>query len=210
MKKRKLTKNPLNKLSIIFFIIFLIILLDLLFTKQLLKLDYLVNNLIQNIQSPLLTKTFIFITNFGNTIPLIIFTIFLLIFLYIRKKYSHLILLILSMLTGLVIELSIKYLVHRIRPSNGLIQASTYSFPSGHATMAVIFFSILLYSIIETIKSKKTKLILSLIIISIILLIGFSRIYLNVHYFSDVLAGLVLGLFINSTTLLLIEKIYKK
>jgi len=113
------------------------------------------------------------------------------------------------MLIGVILELSIKILVHRLRPEHALIPITKYSFPSGHATMAIIFFSILSYSIVEHIKNK-TKILLTSITLILILLIGFSRIYLGVHWFSDVLGGLILGLFINSTILLVLEYLYKK
>ncbi len=213
MKKRVpaiFKKNPLILISIISLILFLIILLDVLTTKQLIKLDYLIYKSILNIQTPILTPAFILITNFGNTIPLIILTIILSIFLLIRKKYSHLILLILSMSLGTILELSIKLLIHRLRPEQALINITRFSFPSGHATIATIFFTILLYSLIENIKSKKVKIILTIAAIIIILLISFSRIYLGVHWFSDVLGGIILGILINSSILLAIEMWYKK
>jgi len=114
------------------------------------------------------------------------------------------------MLVGVILELSIKGLVHRLRPEHALIPITRYSFPSGHTTMATIFFTILLYSLMENIKSKKTKILLTIITSIIIFLIGFSRIYLGVHWFSDVIGGFILGLFINSIILLIIEIIYKR
>ena len=160
---KRTNKNPLIVISIILLILFLIILIDILTTKQITKLDILVYKNISQIQTPILTKIFIFITNFGATIPLIILTILLSLILLIRKKYSHLILLISSMLIGVILELSIKILVHRLRPEHALIPITKYSFPSGHATMAIIFFSILSYSIVEHIKNKTKILWFSLL-----------------------------------------------
>lgn len=212
MKKRsKLTqiKNPLLLIILISTLLFLIIIIDILTTKQIIKLDYSIYKNILKIQNPILTPFFLLITNFGSTIPLIILTILFSIFLILRKKYAHLIILISSMLLGLILELSIKSLIHRLRPDFSLIQVTRFSFPSGHTTMATIFFTILLYSIIENIKSKKTKIILSLTSISIILLIGFSRLYLGVHWFSDVLGGFLLGTIILSATILILNKCKK-
>jgi undecaprenyl-diphosphatase len=207
--KRATKKNPLILISIISLILFLIILLDVLTTKQLIKLDLSIYKNILRIQTPILTPGFILITNFGNTIPLIILTTILSIFLLIRKKYAHFILLIASMSLGVILELSIKLLIHRLRPEQALIDITRFSFPSGHATMATIFFTILLYALIEK-KSKKVKIILTITAILIIFLISFSRIYLGVHWFSDVLGGIVLGILINSSMLLAIERWYKK
>lgn len=209
MKKRG-KKNNLLLITIVSLILFLILLIDILTTKQITKIDYAIYKNIFSIQNPILTPIFITITNFGSTLPLIILTILLSIFLLLRKKYSHLILLISSMLLGLVLELSIKYLVHRLRPSYSLIQERLFSFPSGHTTMATIFFTILLYSIIENIKNKKIKVYLSAIALILIILIGFSRIYLGVHWFSDVIGGFILGILINSIALLVMKYYYKK
>lgn len=208
--KQIIKKNPLVLISIISLSLFLIILLDVLTTKQLIKLDLLIYKNILKIQTPILTPVFILITNFGSTIPLTILTIILSAFLLIRKKYSYIILLILSMSIGAILELSIKLLIHRLRPEQALIDITRFSFPSGHATMATIFFTILLYSLIENIKTKKTKIALAITSIAIILLISFSRIYLGVHWFSDVLGGIILGTLINSSIILAIEMWYKK
>lgn len=202
--------KTLIKICITSLILFIILLFDLLVTKQITKLDYLIYGNIPSIQQPLLTRIFIIITSFGSTIPLIIFTAILSIFLIIKKKYSHLILLLLSMALGLIIELGIKQLVHRLRPELQLVNANLFSFPSGHATMALIFFTILLYSMIENIKNKKAKLTKAITTLIIILLIGFSRIYLGVHWLSDVLGGFLLGIFITSFCLLILEIIYNK
>jgi len=109
---------------------------------------------------------------------------------------------------GLSFESIIKIILQRVRPENALIKISEYSFPSGHATVSIIFFSILLYSFKEDIKNKVLKNIFIISNIIIILLIGFSRIYLNVHWFSDVIGGFSLGLFL-LTLLVLIFKIVK-
>jgi undecaprenyl-diphosphatase len=212
MKKRGKTvikKNILILISIICLILFLIILIDILTTKQITKLDYLIYKAILNIQTPIITPFFIVITFFGNTIPLIILTIIFSAFLLIKRKYFHLTFLILSMCLGTISELSIKALIHRLRPENSLIEITRFSFPSGHATMTTIFLTIFLYSTIKNIKSKKVKTALVITTILIIFLISLSRIYLGVHWFSDVLGGIILGILINSFILFLIKR-YKK
>lgn len=87
-----------------------------------------------------------------------------------------------------------------------LIEESGYSFPSGHAMVSVAFYGLFIYYIYKFIKSKKIKIGLILLNILIILLIGFSRIYLGVHNFSDILGGYLIGIFY----LLLYIKLIKK
>ena len=215
MKKRvklKFTKRhkALITTSVISLIIFGIILLDILTTKYITKLDYFIYYHTPLIQEDLLNQFFLFITSIGNTIPLITLSVLLGIFLIFKKKYGHLIVLVSSMFIGLGLESLIKILVHRFRPELSLIKETSFSFPSAHATLAIIFFSVLLYSLLEEIKKPKNKAALGIGIGLIVLLIGFSRIYLGVHWLSDVLGGFSLGLFTISLILLILEIIFNK
>jgi len=68
------------------------------------------------------------------------------------------------------------------------------SFPSGHAIMVVTFYGLLIYILQHSISIDWLKLMLTFLVVVLILLIGFSRVYLRVHYASDVAAGFVIGL----------------
>jgi undecaprenyl-diphosphatase len=159
------------------------------------KLDVWINAKIVLLWNPVLNKIMIFITNIVSPLSLLILSIILLgIFVFKKKRYYSLLLLF-SISGGLFLEKIIKLIVQRARPENALIEVSGYSFPSGHATMALIFFSLLLYAFKDDIKNKALKYIFVVGSIILFLLIGFSRTYLNVHWFSDVIAGFSLCLF---------------
>jgi undecaprenyl-diphosphatase len=96
---------------------------------------------------------------------------------------------------GLLLETLIKLIVQRARPENSLITETGFSFPSGHATMSLILFTLLLLTFKNDIKNNALKWVFIVCNITLILLIGLSRIYLNVHWFSDVIGGFALGLF---------------
>jgi undecaprenyl-diphosphatase len=88
----------------------------------------------------------------------------------------------------------LKYLFKRKRPLSPLLKAARgLSFPSGHAIMAVTFYGLLLYILMHSVSASWLKLVITVAIILIILLIGLSRVYLRVHYASDVLAGFIIG-----------------
>ncbi len=89
----------------------------------------------------------------------------------------------------------IKEIVQRNRPEETLhlIQQGGYSFPSGHAMTGLVFYGLTLYFILSFIKKSSIRWMLLAIGVTYIFLIGFSRIYLGVHYPSDVLAGWCLG-----------------
>src|SRR3989344_385768 len=100
----------------------------------------------------------------------------------------------------------IKALAQRARPENALIETSTYSFPSGHATLAIVFFSLLIYLFGKNIKNTFIRWSFIAGNIFLILLIGYTRIYLNAHWFTDVIAGFALGLLWFSFVIILWKK----
>lgn len=159
------------------------------------KLDIWINAKIVLLWNPLLNKIMIFITNIISPTHLFVLLIILFGVLVYKRKWYYSSLLLFSMIGGLLFEFLTKLIIHRARPENALIEVSGYSFPSGHATMAIIFFSLFLYSFKDDIKNRVFKNIFVISNVILFLLIGFSRVYLNVHWFSDVIAGFALGLF---------------
>ena len=87
----------------------------------------------------------------------------------------------------------------RAKPLNTLIPETSFSRPSGHATIDVVFFGLITYLFI----TKKHKLTATLISTLIILITGFTRLYLRVHWLTDVIAGLTLGTIILITSILI-------
>ena len=88
----------------------------------------------------------------------------------------------------------IKQIVRRIRPEHLMIIEETgFSFPSGHAMMTFVFFALLIHFVWKTIKNKPLKIALISLFSVITLAIGFSRIYLGVHYLTDILAGFLIS-----------------
>lgn len=159
------------------------------------QLDVWLNKKMVLLQSPHLNDVMIFITNIASPLSLFLLSVFLLVVLIVKKKWYHMILLATGMTGGLLLEVIIKFLMHRERPVSALIEVSGYSFPSGHATMATIFFVLLLYAFKDDIKHKLLRLLFVFGTILTFILVGLSRVYLNVHWFSDVLAGFALGIF---------------
>ena len=105
-----------------------------------------------------------------------------------------------------------KQIVRRIRPEHLMIIKETgFSFPSGHAMMTFAFFFLLAHFIWVTIKNKPLKISLVVICAAIIDLVSFSRIYLGVHYLTDILAGWLLTCAILMSCLLVYNsKMFRK
>lgn len=100
-------------------------------------------------------------------------------------------------------NLIFKYIVQRARPNGLMIIAETgFSFPSGHAMMTFAFFFLLAHFLWITIKNKPLKITLVVVCAILIEMVSFSRIYLGVHYLSDILAGWLLTLAILGSALI--------
>ncbi|HEV7782179.1 MAG TPA: phosphatase PAP2 family protein [Chitinophagaceae bacterium] len=98
------------------------------------------------------------------------------------------------LLSSLLLMTVLKRLMHRNRPPDPLVDGITnFSFPSGHAVMSVAFYGLLIWYASVTIKTRWVRWLLILLLLFIIAAIGFSRIYLRVHYATDVVAGICIG-----------------
>lgn len=117
----------------------------------------------------------------------------LLLFLIIKDKRIP-VSIILIMIFTVLFNLIMKFTIKRPRPVNMLVEESFYSFPSGHAMCSVVFYGLILYLFGRKNKNYFANILMSFIIIMLILGICFSRIYLNVHYFSDVVFGIIYGI----------------
>ena len=117
-----------------------------------------------------------------------------------NTKYFHIF--ILATILGALLPFIIKILTGIPRPS---LFPTDFSFPSGHATIATIFLFSIIFLLIPIIKSGVLKYVLLTAAIIVFPLIAFSRIYLSVHWTSDVIAGIFLGImcFMSAQVLLL-------
>ena len=144
--------------------------------------------LISNFATPIAK----FITNFGGAIFLITLTIVLLVLIKNKKIgisiFSNLV--IVTILNQLL-----KAILQRPRPTEyRIVEETGYSFPSGHSMVSMAFYGYLIYLIYKYVKNKYIKWI-SIVLLSILVCsIGISRIYLGVHYTSDVLGGFLISM----------------
>lgn len=143
------------------------------------------------------TKLMEIITFFGSHYFLIPANLLVALFFLLTKKSRYSIKVSAIALSSVLIMLGLKLLFNRHRPLIPLLQpAKGLSFPSGHAFMSVCFYGLLMIIIWKEEKPHPVlKWTLLLIVIALLLSIGFSRIYLRVHYFTDVVAGFCIGSF---------------
>jgi undecaprenyl-diphosphatase len=144
--------------------------------------------------SPSKTAFFKAYTVFFNTLPIMLVVVVGVAVLFLYKFYRIGFFFLLIPLVGSVINVGIKDIIDRSRPQvNQLIHYGGYSFPSGHSTIAALVFGSIILLVQRISLPRYIKWILIFILLFAILLVGISRIYIGVHYPSDVLAGFCLG-----------------
>lgn len=197
MKKKSL-------ITLIVLIILLVIDIVLLLTGYMSNIDSLIYEFIFSFNNSILTDIFKLISFIASTKMIVLYNIIIVIVMIIRKSNKLLLVPIASLISAIVNNL-IKVIVARERPGiNPLVIETTYSFPSGHSMISILFFGTLLYILNR--DNYKYKRVFNIIIPIYILSVGISRIYLGVHYFSDCITGYLIALII----LLLLTNIRRK
>ena len=180
------------------------------FNKEIMKGDIIGYKIVSTfLISDFATPIAKFITNFGGAIFLVIATITL--FIVIRNKKIGI-----SILSNLAIVTVLNQLIKRIlqrpRPTEyRIIEETGYSFPSGHSMVSMAFYGYFIYLIYKYVKNKYVKWISISLLSLLICAIGISRIYLGVHYTSDVLGGFLISIsyliiYISAANKFIIEK----
>lgn len=206
--KNFLKKN--YKLVVIFICLILILeIVEDLFEKEIMMKDIIGYKVISSLISEKTIPIAKFITNLGGVIWLITFSTIL--FIFIKNKKIGLCIYINLALSGGLNQI-LKHIVQRPRPTEyRLIDESGYSFPSGHSMVSAAFYGLLIYIIYKNVKNKYLRNFLIALLVILIASIGISRIYLGVHYTSDVLAGFLISicyliLFTNVVKFCMIDK----
>lgn len=165
------------------------------FLSVIIALDVKVENFFYAFRDLELVKFFIWITLLAKwqIVASSALTAILILWLWGKKTYIIPLLAVIS--GGGLFNLIGKLALHRERPETALYTESTFSFPSGHSTVAVAFFGFIIYILMRGGLKLKYKICISFFGVVLILLVGLSRLYLGVHFLSDVIGGYLLGLF---------------
>jgi len=188
---------PLTLLSFMFIYVLALfggIIEDFLTKDPIVYVDKIIANLMLSWRTARLDEFFTWVTYLGKGEIITAFLIVVTIVLLSYKKLGELITLYLSFIGSAIFIFLGKLAFHRPRPEMALYYEPTFSFPSGHATLAVSFYGFIAYLLIQNIKDFKMKMNIFFTTTILVLLIGISRIYLDEHYLSDVYAGYLLGL----------------
>lgn len=167
------------------------------FKNQAVAIDTRIANMVPVVRSEDVTSFAVFVTNLAGW-QTIAFAVILIVGYLFYKKYNHL---AYALITGVLVEQAISFFLKnsfdRPRPNvSQLVAASDYSFPSGHTMAATVFFGLIAYFIYKGTDKRKNRVTIFGILLAFIVLVAATRLYLGVHFLSDVIAGMLVGLII--------------
>jgi membrane-associated phospholipid phosphatase len=142
------------------------------------------------------TAFMLFVTQWHSTSGILLMSAVLGVLLWRAGRQWWLLSLLLSVPGGLLLNVLVKNVVQRQRPhfDDALLTLNTYSFPSGHTAGATVFYGFLTLLLFTHAHDKPRRILIALAAAGMVLLVGLSRIYLGVHYVSDVVGAVVEGL----------------
>jgi undecaprenyl-diphosphatase len=168
---------------------------DLLTDDPLVRLDRAVATYLHSLATPPLTTFFLIITAFGSIGAIVVLGLLVAAVFAWRRRWLSLATWLVAVGGSAVLNQLLKALFARPRPffEHPLLIETSYSFPSGHAMESFVVYGMLAYFVVLALKSWRARTAVVFASTLLVLLIGLSRMYLGVHYFSDVLAGYAAG-----------------
>jgi undecaprenyl-diphosphatase len=161
------------------------------------------------VESQLIVSIMTGFTSLGSKAGIVSMFLLSLLWAGIRfRHYAPLLGLVITVIVGDFFNKQFKSLIGRDRPLiNGDIEGVGHSFPSGHAMVSLAFYGFLAYLIILQLKKSSHKKIVALSVAMMILFIGLSRVFLHVHYLTDVIGGFAIGFVLLILTIVLVKKL---
>ncbi|MEI6042174.1 MAG: phosphatase PAP2 family protein [bacterium] len=174
------------------------------------KIDLDVLNFIPSIRNAFGIKIAIFVSAIGSPQAFFLFMVGFCLLFWLHKKPYHLVQFVITVASGSLIVYLMKIWIARPRPAEALVEVSGYSFPSWHAAASTLFCSLIIFAYKNHFKNPILRFVFISFFAISALAISFSRVYLSVHYLSDVVVGIILGLFLSSLSVFIFENFYKK
>ena len=164
-------------------------------TAPILKQDLQVSVWLHTHGSPVFSAFLLAITQMHSTLGIAVLTLIVVIYLWQHGDRYWVLSLLLTVPGGMLVNVIVKHIYHRARPTwdDPFLTLSSASFPSGHAAAATLFYGFLAVYMVWRMKKPLPRALAVLACTLMVAIVGFSRIYLGVHYLSDVLAAVSLG-----------------
>jgi membrane-associated phospholipid phosphatase len=167
---------------------------------------------LQTHQIETLTRFMLLVTSLHSMLSVIVMTLAASAYLWFRRLRIWTVTLMLAVFGGMVLNFLLKNLFLRPRPhfNDPILTLTSYSFPSGHTMMATVFYGTLCALALSKMRSWQWRALAILVATLLVLLVGFSRIYLGAHFLSDVLAAIAEGLAWLAFSLIAVETIRRR
>jgi undecaprenyl-diphosphatase len=210
--KKKAKKITLGLIAGILFYLLIVIIFwriaDEIVIEKSTAFDLHISSYITQFVSPAVTRIMLLITVMGSSEFLLPVYTMVCLFLLYKKQWLNCITVITVGLAGKLLLGTVKNIFHRTRPLEPLVLKELgYSFPSGHSFSAFTFFGLMTYLVWRSEISMAWKWLLSLVFFLLAVATAFSRVYLQVHYASDVIAGFCLSILWLTIAIWIIQKI---
>ena len=188
-------RKKLLLVNILSLVLFMIMLVNVVWQTSLVELDHWVNSHMDMLRSDALVPVVKMVTDINGFVGAVFFALLVAgVFLW-YKWFREIRFFLSSTLGATILFAMVKAMVERSRPLSSVVEVSGYSFPSGHTTMATAMAFALYFILKEKTVSGVVQFGLLVAAFGWALLIGWSRLYLDVHWFTDVVGGFGLGLF---------------
>lgn len=163
--------------------------------EELTVIDVFLANWFHQHKASTWTPVMLFITHAHDTLGVLLMSLVLLVYLYIKKAKYWMAAVLLAVPGGMLLNVLLKYTFQRARPSfdEPLLTLSTYSFPSGHTVGATVFYGVLASYLVCVHTRWRTRALVAAAACCMVALVALSRVYLGVHYLSDVMAAVAVG-----------------
>lgn len=173
--------------------------------EELYHVDQQARGLFEQILTPEVARYVVHLTNTGGFVGTLVLVGIVALVLGMRRRWWAALELAVTTALGALVVLSLKAIFARARPDAGFVAETGFSYPSGHAFMAVVFYGYLAFLAWQTTDSWLWRLLAVTGSLVMIVLMGTSRLYLGVHWLTDVLGGYVAGLAWLSASLLVLR-----
>lgn len=162
--------------------------------KYISPIDWNLDQYLWQARADWLTQFFFYFTELGEWRVVSGLALIFMVYFWVKKEKGKVLGLAVSVAGSAGSVFLLKYLIDRPRPTHSVYLESLASFPSAHAALAMAFYGLLFYFLIQCYSKPCCKRWWGILSVLFILLMGFSRLYLGVHYLSDVIAGYLVGL----------------
>ena len=141
---------------------------------------------------PAITSWMRWLSDMHGVMAISLYVVLLAIYLLWKRERAWLVFLVCVVPGGMMLNEAMKHLFQRTRPSfdHALLTLPSYSFPSGHVAGATLFYGVLSVMFIAAVDGWRRRALVASVALLLVLLVALSRLYLGVHYLSDILAAL--------------------